>query len=176
MLKEIQLGLRHPINTHPSSLLTHGLKPNKWTLNQARKPIIQNKQLKLLFYLYIQLEDKLVSQIQRGPLGNFGTNQQRFARSQLHEDPPGPGQYDHERPWTQEVAPLCFFKSKTKRDPFVVDTKKDIFPPPGAYVVENYTIEKKTRVEMEEDIDLAIKKPAFNSSVTRFAQEKPKSQ
>lgn len=46
--------------------------------------------------------------------------------------------------------------------------KKDNFPPPGAYVVENYTIAKETKIEKEEDPDLAIKKPPFNSGVDRF--------
>jgi hypothetical protein len=49
--------------------------------------------------------------------------------------------------------------------------KLEIIPPPGAYDVENFNIEKAVRVEKEEDPDLAVKKPPFNSSIPRFDLE-----
>jgi hypothetical protein len=50
--------------------------------------------------------------------------------------------------------------------------KQEQIPPPGAYIVENYTIAKNVKAESEEDPDLAIKKPPFNTGVARF-KEKP---
>lgn len=41
-------------------------------------------------------------------------------------------------------------------------------PPP--YDVENFNIEKRVRVEQEEDPDLKVKKPAFLVGVPRFSE------
>jgi len=38
-------------------------------------------------------------------------------------------------------------------------------PNPGAYDVDNFTIAKATRVEHEDDPDLAVKKPPFGTEV-----------
>jgi hypothetical protein len=46
--------------------------------------------------------------------------------------------------------------------------------PPWQYTVENYTINKATKVEKEEDEDLVVRKPAFNTSVPRFVEEEKK--
>jgi hypothetical protein len=40
-------------------------------------------------------------------------------------------------------------------------------PPP--YDVENFTIEKRVRIEQEEDPDLQVKKPPFLTGVPRFS-------
>ena len=41
-------------------------------------------------------------------------------------------------------------------------------PPP--YDVENFNIEKRVRVEQEEDPDLQVKKPPFLTGVPRFSE------
>ncbi len=43
-----------------------------------------------------------------------------------------------------------------------------MIPPVGAYKVDYYDIERATKIDEEDDPDLAIKRPAFNSSENRF--------
>ena len=47
-------------------------------------------------------------------------------------------------------------------------------PPPGAYDVRNFNIEKKVEVIQEEDPDLNIDKPPFLSKVERFPEQPTK--
>ncbi len=51
---------------------------------------------------------------------------------------------------------------------------KETIPPPGAYNVDHFTIAKATTVEKEEDPDLAVKKPPFNTGLPRFPELKQK--
>ncbi|CAD8187562.1 unnamed protein product [Paramecium octaurelia] len=117
----------------------------------------------------ITLEDKLIKKIERAPVGNFGSNQQRF--KQQENEMPGPGSYDQNGKKVKGIASV--FTSKTKRAD-AASVPKDNYPAPGAYDVKNYTIEQTTKIEKEEDPDLAIFKPAFGSSLPRFQHKEKK--
>ncbi|CAD8190056.1 unnamed protein product [Paramecium octaurelia] len=117
----------------------------------------------------ITLEDKLIKKLERAPIGNFGSNQQRFKPQE--DEVPGPGAYDQHKKEVKTIASV--FTSKTKRGD-AAPVSKDHFPAPGAYDVKNYTIEQMTKIEKEEDPDLAIYKPAFGSSIPRFMHKEKK--
>ncbi|CAD8106123.1 unnamed protein product [Paramecium sonneborni] len=117
----------------------------------------------------ITLDDKLTKKLERAPVGNFGSNQSRF--KQQDNEMPGPGTYDEQNKKVKGVASV--FTSKTKRVD-AASIPKDNFPAPGAYDVKNYTIEQTTKIEKEEDPDLAIYKPAFGSSLPRFKHKEKK--
>lgn len=44
----------------------------------------------------------------------------------------------------------------------------EFYPPPGAYNIDHHTIEKVTKIENEDDPDLTVKKPPFNTGMPRF--------
>ncbi|CAD8103197.1 unnamed protein product [Paramecium sonneborni] len=117
----------------------------------------------------INLEDKLIKKLERSPVSNFGSNQSRF--KQQENEMPGPGTYDQQNKKVKGVVSV--FTSKTKRAE-ATSVSKDNFPAPGAYDVKNYTIEQTTKIEKEEDPDLAIYKPAFGSSLPRFMYKEKK--
>ena len=47
-------------------------------------------------------------------------------------------------------------------------------PPPGAYNINYYDITKKVIKEEEEDPDLVVNKPGFNTGADRFKEEAKK--
>ncbi|KAM3128072.1 hypothetical protein pb186bvf_019835 [Paramecium bursaria] len=109
------------------------------------------------------LHYNLSKKLERAPLGKFGSNEPRFEVKE--QEVPGPGYYD-QKLIDERRAAAAVFKSQSKR--VMVPEPKDQFPAPGSYDVKNFTIEQATRVELEEDKDLRVEKPAFGVAVERF--------
>jgi hypothetical protein len=74
------------------------------------------------------LEDKLVARLQKGALGNFGSNVARFVASELAPEVPGPGHYPVV-PSEGGAKASASFKSSTSRRVF--EPTRNPAPPPG---------------------------------------------
>lgn len=91
---------------------------------------------------------------------------------------PGPGSYqlqeieekDGEDREEVKDKSTAVFKSKETR--FPKPNKKEPRPPIGLYNVDHLDISKKVKNEDDDDPDLAIKKPGFNSGAPRFVESK----
>lgn len=62
-------------------------RATSWTLN------LQYKGHCNWMYSQTKLQDGLIIKVQRGALGNFGTNVKRFHQSEFADQTPGPGNY-----------------------------------------------------------------------------------
>lgn len=110
------------------------------------------------------MEDKLVTKVQKGYRGKFGTTDRRFKPSGL-EEYPGPGAYlDPILEKEEDIQPSMNFKSKVKRGEFTNTKEHAKKPPIGAYNLDYFDINKNIHKDDEEDVDLKIPYPAFGSS------------
>ncbi|EGR32246.1 hypothetical protein IMG5_090950 [Ichthyophthirius multifiliis] len=149
------------------------------------KKIIEHKPGPGTYDARINLEDKLIKNIQKGYRGNFGTTQRRFNDENIvyviiyfifiqkynQQEQPGPGTYIQVFQENQENQennlPQAVFRSTLDRSVF--DNQKDSKPPVGSYKLDYYNIEKKV-IKEPEDPDIKIKVPnlGFNTSEQRF--------
>ena len=112
----------------------------------------------------------MIFKIQRGYRGQFGSTEQRFKDGRSINEV-GPGSYDVPSNGVVEVeietSGTASFKSKVKKEAF----SKNLNPPPGSYNVDYFDICKNAIKEEDDDPDLVIRKPGFNSGVERFKKE-----
>jgi len=97
---------------------------------------------------------------------SFGSTEARFKPSQ--EDILGPGKYHNliENGDSENTLGTSVFSSKTKRETMKSHT---LTPGPGAYNMSQSDVSTRLKKpDEDEDSELTIKKPPFNSAVDRF--------
>lgn len=120
------------------------------------------------------MEEKLITTLQKAPLGSFGVNEDRFKDKSPSRDVPGPGSYKLKESKDVKKVPNTHFKSNTKRYELVNKGTGVCLcsvaqsPPPGSYDQNAYTIADRCKQEEEDDPELAIRKPPFGVGEKRW--------
>ncbi|CAD8098563.1 unnamed protein product [Paramecium sonneborni] len=115
------------------------------------------------------MEQRLISKLVKAPLGQFGSNEDRFKNSNIEQ--PGPGTYDimDEEIKNNKKKKFKGTSSFLSHVPKIQELLiPDMYPSPVAYHVDQHTIERKIVKTEEDNPKLAVIKPPFGVAEERW--------